>query len=165
MFYETSCMSNHVPPLLYLPPPNPSSHPLRIFPLSHSTAGPCPGGVQTSYLPVYETFRGGKLFVLTTYNLPLCAQTSYLPCMSSSPFSCRGVESPGGAISGLPAHAYDMYIMPPSPMTPMMHSQSGQQQRQQQLQQSTPRMRHEQLNSQGMHTLMPMYIVHLTMLI
>ena len=70
------------------------------------------------------------------------------------PFNCRGAESPGGPISGLPAHAYDMYIMPPSPTTPVMHSQPGQQQRQQQLQQSTPpyRMRHDQLNSPGMHT-------------
>ncbi len=70
------------------------------------------------------------------------------------PFNCRGAESPGGPISGLPAHAYDMYIMPPSPMTPVMHSQPGQQQQQQQLQQSTPpyRMRHDQLNSPGMHT-------------
>ncbi|KAL0039591.1 hypothetical protein WJX77_002835 [Trebouxia sp. C0004] len=51
-----------------------------------------------------------------------------------------------GAISELPAHAYDMYIMPPSPMTPMMRSHPGQQ-----LQQSTPpyHMRHDQLNSPG----------------
>ncbi|DBB17253.1 TPA: hypothetical protein ACH3X3_014305 [Trebouxia sp. C0006] len=66
-------------------------------------------------------------------------------------WSRGGAESPGGPISGLPAHAYDMYIMPPSPMTPVMHSQPGQQQQQQQLQQSTPpyRMRHDQLNSPG----------------
>ena len=101
-----------------------------------------------------------------TNMLPPSVPTSYLPCMTFMPFYCRGLESPGGAMSGLPAHAYDMYIMPPSPMTPMMHSHPGQQQRQQQLQQCTPpyRMRHDQLNSPGMDTLISMYVLHLTML-
>ena len=111
-----------------------SPNPLRILPLSHATAGPCPGSVQASYLPY----------------------------MTSTPFCCRGLESPGGAMSGLPAHAYDMYTMPPSPMTPMMRSHPGQQQRQQQLQQSTPphHIRRDQLNSPGMHTLMSVQVLH-----
>ena len=116
------CPTSYYPSCCTCPPP-PS---WDLPPLPHSTAAPCPGTVQASYLP----------------------------CMTSMPFYCRGVDSPGGAISGLPAHAYDMYTMPPSPMTPMMHSQPGQKQRQQQLQQSTPpyRMRHDQLNSPGMYT-------------
>lgn len=65
-------------------------------------------------------------------------------------FVCRGLDSPRGAMPGSPAQAYDMYPMPPSPMTPGLHSQHGHQQRQH----ATPpyHMRPDHLTSPGTHS-------------
>lgn len=43
---------------------------------------------------------------------------------------CSGLESPGGLLPSSPAQAYDMYPLPPSPMTPAPHARPQQQQQQ-----------------------------------